>query len=460
MKKITLFLTTICLALNVNAQYQVTNSNFEEWESVSNGKGEEPVHWSSFLTASGSLASFVSAVQLVKSTDVRPNSAGNYSAKITARSVFGVIAQGNMTTGQINGGSMSAGEASGNYNWTNTSNSDFNMPFTGYPDSLRVWINFYAGNSTYTGKISAFLHGNGYYQDPNTANTEKLVQLVGSAQGQPKRTATSSTYSASNWQLVTVPFEYVAGVNIRPSYALVSFATNSSPGTGTKDDWMYIDDMQMIYNSELETAKYDGNTITFNGTSATVDEYYDESKLVITSNGHGATVDPKMDPRTQKLTITIKGDNISEEPTNQHTYTIQFKPYGFDLLSLSYDGMPITGYEADGEAIDVILDEDFDESKLAYTVSEYAEADVDYDEDNAFLFIVVESKSGNSAEYDFNILRRGDVNRDGNVTIADVTALVNIILGKGETNALADVNKDDSVTIADVTALVNIILGK
>jgi len=58
----------------------------------------------------------------------------------------------------------------------------------------------------------------------------------------------------------------------------------------------------------------------------------------------------------------------------------------------------------------------------------------------------------------------GDVNRDGSVTIADVTALVNIILGKVEEGAYdlsaADVNADDSITIADVTALVNIILGK
>ena len=58
----------------------------------------------------------------------------------------------------------------------------------------------------------------------------------------------------------------------------------------------------------------------------------------------------------------------------------------------------------------------------------------------------------------------GDVNGDGSITIADVTALVNIILGKdteGHYNrAAADVNLDESITIADVTALVNIILGK
>ena len=60
----------------------------------------------------------------------------------------------------------------------------------------------------------------------------------------------------------------------------------------------------------------------------------------------------------------------------------------------------------------------------------------------------------------------GDVNRDGTQTIADVTALVNIILGKDDTepyqydHKAADVNGDKGITIADVTALVNIILGK
>ena len=61
----------------------------------------------------------------------------------------------------------------------------------------------------------------------------------------------------------------------------------------------------------------------------------------------------------------------------------------------------------------------------------------------------------------------GDVNRDTQVTIADVTALVNIILGKateGDGNnydfKAADVNADGKRTIADVTALVNMILRK
>ena len=61
-----------------------------------------------------------------------------------------------------------------------------------------------------------------------------------------------------------------------------------------------------------------------------------------------------------------------------------------------------------------------------------------------------------------------DINRDGKQTIADVTALVNILLGKAiEANdsdkydfKAADVNGDGSTTISDVTALVNRLLGK
>ena len=54
----------------------------------------------------------------------------------------------------------------------------------------------------------------------------------------------------------------------------------------------------------------------------------------------------------------------------------------------------------------------------------------------------------------------GDINKDDKVTIADVTSLVNIILGTSTGEAVADVNEDEKVTIADVTALVNVILGK
>ena len=57
----------------------------------------------------------------------------------------------------------------------------------------------------------------------------------------------------------------------------------------------------------------------------------------------------------------------------------------------------------------------------------------------------------------------GDVNFDNNINIADVTALVKLILHKPSNpvaTQAADVNADDNINISDVTALVNLILHK
>lgn len=54
---------------------------------------------------------------------------------------------------------------------------------------------------------------------------------------------------------------------------------------------------------------------------------------------------------------------------------------------------------------------------------------------------------------------KGDVNGDGEVNIADVNALIDIILGGSGNTFAADVNGDGEVNIADVNTIINIILG-
>ena len=53
----------------------------------------------------------------------------------------------------------------------------------------------------------------------------------------------------------------------------------------------------------------------------------------------------------------------------------------------------------------------------------------------------------------------GDVNDDGEVNIADVNALIDIILSGSTGNPKADVNNDDEVNIADVNALIDLIFS-
>ena len=58
-----------------------------------------------------------------------------------------------------------------------------------------------------------------------------------------------------------------------------------------------------------------------------------------------------------------------------------------------------------------------------------------------------------------NIGIAGDVNQDGQVDIADVNEVINVMLGKS-TNPLADITGDGNADIADVNAVINIMLGK
>ena len=57
---------------------------------------------------------------------------------------------------------------------------------------------------------------------------------------------------------------------------------------------------------------------------------------------------------------------------------------------------------------------------------------------------------------------RGDVNDDGEVTISDVTALIDYLLS-GDASAIntyaADCNRDKGISIGDVTALIDYLLS-
>ena len=54
----------------------------------------------------------------------------------------------------------------------------------------------------------------------------------------------------------------------------------------------------------------------------------------------------------------------------------------------------------------------------------------------------------------------GDVNGDGEVNIADINAVIDMILGGSGNTAAADVNGDGEINIADINAVIDIILGR
>ena len=349
MKKI-LLLSALAggIATGAQAQFQVANSDFEQWEDVNydSYNGPEPLNWNSFLTGTGSLKGTAGRNQVEKSTEKRPGSTGNYSAKIVSRKVlFNIIAQGNLTTGCINMGSMSATDASGNYNYTNKDVVGQNMPFTGKPDAMKVWVKFVSSKNTNQAKVITILHTDGYYQDPvNEKRTEPTATLVATAEKM-------DVASKNEWQELVIPFVYKNTES--PRYALISFATNKTAGKGTPNDYMLIDDLSYVYHSELSSFTLNGQAIDIPAAGATTDcsqLTYDEAQAAFTSNGQGATIEKAYDEASALLTVTVKGNDWSNENKNEHVYKFQFKKVAVapaTLTAVSIAGENFADFKSD-----------------------------------------------------------------------------------------------------------------
>ena len=176
-----------------------------------------------------------------------------------------------------------------------------------------------------------------------------------------------------------------------------------------------------------------------------------------------------LDAASNTQVVTIVNDAIMT--TNAIAFTIAAKEGGYSIKSAS--GLYI-GNTSDANALKTSATDDYVNT---ITINEDGNADII--SSNSFMRYNATNNQDrfryyNSGSYTnqkaIKLYRKvadsenkkGDVNNDGSVTIADVTALVNIILGKSENydSKVADVNEDGSITIADVTSLVNIILGK
>lgn len=260
MRKLLLSLTLLTLTLQASAQTQVGNSNFEGWEGASSPEIKEPLNWNSFMTASGGLAGAANQ-QMDRVTYVRPGSTGIYAVRIWCNSIFGVAANGNVTTGQINMGNISPANAA-NHNKSVTTDVNFSDPMIDSPDSLVVWVKHKPVTTAKLGRVSCVIHNNtNGYKDPNDVAGANTVATA----------ISSISYNGGNWQRLSIPFTYV-GTPSNAAFIITTFTTNQTPGGGNGGDTMAIDDMELVYVprpsfTTSATTVCSGNTITFTNTS-------------------------------------------------------------------------------------------------------------------------------------------------------------------------------------------------
>ena len=122
------------------------------------------------------------------------------------------------------------------------------------------------------------------------------------------------------------------------------------------------------------------------------------------------------------------------------------------IITVENRSNAMTGNEGDVLSLIFLIDEGVEAGTYTGTVTNgtitYADGTRSPMADSSFFIKVEEEKIG-------------DVNRDGDVSIIDVTLVVNRILGEPLGTfywQLADANKDGTITVADVTSIVNTVL--
>lgn len=214
---------------------QLGNADMEGWDNLGTAN-EEPTNWNSFKSGTGSLVGFASQ-QIQRSTAIRPGASGSYCARIWSKSTLGIVANGNMTLGQINMGSSTPSSTS-NYNFSKTADANFSESLTSSPDSLVFWVKFTAASGNSMARVNAIIHDNYDLRDPLDANSNPHVVATASLNYPP---------TGGVWVRKSVPFNYT-GPATTPQFILATFTTNMTPGGGAANDEVLIDDIQLIYN--------------------------------------------------------------------------------------------------------------------------------------------------------------------------------------------------------------------
>ena len=261
-----------------SATMQIPNSNFELFhEEKSAGKtGKEPNHWHSFLSATGGLAvaqnAFSNGVHTASSSDVRPGTKRKSSILVKATNVFGIVANGTITTGRMNAGDYDAKNPKNHafLDITNTDKDANGDPFYtllgGQPDSLAVWVKFKQATATPEhpyATVNAVITDGTRYQDPEDKAYTNVVA---------KATDTKIA-SEDKWVRLSIPFDYdkYAANKADTKAILVTISTNADPGKGSNGDELYVDDMELVYTPKLQGIKVFGNAV--DNFSPTTKEY-------------------------------------------------------------------------------------------------------------------------------------------------------------------------------------------
>lgn len=440
---------------------QILNSDFETWADKDGNAKAEPRYWHSFESASGGLAGL--AAGKIKQSNTKKG--GNYSCQLKSSSILGIVANGTMTTGQLNAASGNATDPANHASLdiSSTEKDKYGDPFyallNSCPDSLVLWVQFSQGTANANhphATVSAAITNGTYYQEPAAKGVDYSEVLVGYAENRMIAT------TGGKWERLSIPFSYDKEKykSNDPKAIMVTMSTNADAGQGSGSDVLLIDDLELIYTQKVEIPDcgyYAFTNIAQKNHAVVMPEELVGYALGLTANGNPI------------VTKTYKAGDVIPYETS---LLLEGKADDYYFKTTLYETGESPELNDDGKLVDgTELNDPIEGYQYYHLVS-----DVDGNPE----FIVAEKglkvmpgkallrvKTDLAAESYNHVLTEssveGDVDGNGVVEATDVKALVDRLLGnelgmKGFLVPDADVNGDKTVDVADVTQLINILL--
>ena len=346
-------LLACCFGLNAHAQTTATtpfqlSGGFNEWENCypidsyetpgTTQVGQQPVGWKA-----SNVKQSVATKELVTRQTEGANVYASVKSDFVGLGSFGANAPGYLTLGQPWAYALLQGlgtikEADGG--------TYGGVSFTHLPDAVSFLYKSRHGDENATESFTAVAYlWSGTFKSMEkigvaggilggSINAVEVADRDRAVLGMKETTAQGTLVAsvvenfsdnADEWTEKVIEFDYKSDVLPEKLNIILSsadyFGDRNSIGAGNTLD---VDSVRLLYYSELATLTYDGQEVPVAAEMDLSTVEYDESKLSCTLTGRGATLEKAYDESTGVLTLTVKGNDWTEENRNEHVYTVQF----------------------------------------------------------------------------------------------------------------------------------------